>query len=148
MNCPKCQSSNVQPHLISEDKKSRSETRLHTPKPGALPTALHPEICNCMNMVFGKKFAARFLLQLRLCRRKRRLLANRQVAATPYPSLHPPPAALGNVPTALHPVFMDDILGGGYHDIITNGEGVVNPSFFKKQAKRPTFFVGRFAYKG
>ncbi|MBO4979166.1 MAG: hypothetical protein J6D16_02040 [Clostridia bacterium] len=28
MNCPKCQSLNVQPHLISEDKKSRNAKAL------------------------------------------------------------------------------------------------------------------------
>ena len=37
----------------------------------------------------------RFLLQLRLCRRSHSSLANRQAAATPYPSLYLPPAALG-----------------------------------------------------
>ena len=44
-----------------------------------------------------------FLLQLRLCRRALRSLANRQVAATPFPSLLPPPAALGNVPNCATP---------------------------------------------
>ena len=45
-------------------------------------------ICSC---------PLRFLLQLRLCHRKNDWLANRQVAATPFSSLAPPQAALGNV---------------------------------------------------
>jgi len=42
-------------------------------------------------------------LQLRLYLREHSSLANRQVAATPFFSLYPPPAALENVPNCATP---------------------------------------------
>ena len=44
-----------------------------------------------------------FLLQLRLCLPSLGSVDSHQVAATPYSSLHPPPAALGNVPNCATP---------------------------------------------
>ena len=62
----------------------------------------HTPICI---LLFFWQLSARFLLQLRLCLHSHSSLANRQVAATPFSSLLPPPAALGNVPNCATPRF-------------------------------------------
>ena len=48
-----------------------------------------------------RRLRRQFPLQHRLCRRGLTPLANHRVAAAPYCSLHPPPAALANVPPPL-----------------------------------------------
>ncbi|MBQ3229689.1 MAG: hypothetical protein IJB49_01590, partial [Clostridia bacterium] len=66
------------------------------------------KLFNCFKT---KQTSTRFLLQLRLCLRSFNSLANRQVAATRFSSLHPSPTALGKTPRLSHaPILFDFLL--------------------------------------
>ena len=73
--------------------------RCPAPKPGALSTALHPDILFCFFIFAVVRCAS-------CCGTQNLLLAFAPqilTAATPFCSLLPPPAALANVPHCLHP---------------------------------------------
>ena len=83
---------------------------LHAPKPGALPTGPHPDIYLLIPYCYALSLS-RLVFQTgrpsccnigSVCTS----FANRRVAATPFSSLSPPPAALGNVPNRDTPGYI------------------------------------------
>jgi len=80
---------------------------LHLPPAalGNVPTSIRLRICQaffkpCNLLSFFDACASRYIL-LRCPKFLKRISAKISTAATPYASLHLPPAALGNVPTSI-----------------------------------------------
>ena len=89
----------------------------------------------------------RFLLPLPH-RASQKICSRSATAATPYSSLHPPPAALGNVPSALHPDIQTLYLNPlTKHQVLYQRNGALsrlsgsNSSYFFVCGGRGAFFI-------